>query len=207
MMPQQTSFADPTKITSAAEAAQRMNDVVDGIAAELYGLATMLAGEGEESVQLVEKAIAEAEVSACQNPVAARNTSRRALCREAVACLAVRDANSLAAPQPDEKSCECCLGDDEMTSAGISQNELSGLLSGPERVRVRQWLSQLAPAVRTVFVLRAVAGYDPQKTAEMLAGYGGPKASGWTPDAVRRTYRQGLCSLASQLLHATSAKK
>jgi len=192
-MPHETSFADPTKITSAAEAAQKMNEVVDGIAAELYGLSTMLAGEGEESVQLVEKAVAEAEVSACQNPIAARNTSRRALCREAVSYLAARDAASFAAPAEGERSCGCCL-------------ELSSMLAGPERIRVRQWLSQLLPALRVVFVLRAVAGYDPQKTAEMLVSYGGPQAAGWTADAVRHTFRQGLCSLTSQLLHATAKK-
>jgi DNA-directed RNA polymerase specialized sigma24 family protein len=205
-MPHETSFADPTKITSAAEAAQKMNEVVDGIAAELYGLSTMLAGEGEESVQLVEKAVAEAEVSACQNPIAARNTSRRALCREAVSYLAARDAASFAAPAEGEKSCGCCLGEDEMESAGVSQEELSSMLAGPERIRVRQWLSQLLPALRVVFVLRAVAGYDPQKTAEMLVSYGGPQAAGWTADAVRHTFRQGLCSLTSQLLHATAKK-
>lgn len=205
-MSQPTSFADPTKITSAEEAARRMNEVIDGIAAELYGLATMLAGEGEESVQLVEKAVAEAEVSACQNPIAARNTSRRALCREALVYLAGRDAEGLAAPAAGEKSCGCCLGEDEMESAGVTQEQLAELLAGPERLRVRQWLSQLVPALRVVFVLRAVAGYDAQKTAEMLVSHGGPKASGWTSEAVRHSFRQGLCSLTSQLLHAAAKK-
>ena len=39
--------------------------------------------------------------------------------------------------------------------------------------------------------------------AGVLAGHGGPLAAGWTSDAVRELFRQGLCSLASQLIHAT----
>ena len=40
----------------------------DMIAAGLYSLASMLVGEGEDSVRLVETAVATAEVSVCQNP-------------------------------------------------------------------------------------------------------------------------------------------
>jgi hypothetical protein len=40
----------------------------------------------------------------------------------------------------------------------------------------------------------------------MLAEHGGPKAAGWTPDAVRELFRQALCSLTSQLIQATAAR-
>jgi len=38
----------------------------------------------------------------------------------------------------------------------------------------------------------------------MLAEHGGKGAEGWNADAVREFFRQGLCSLASQLIHATA---
>ncbi len=53
-----------------------------------------------------------------------------------------------------------------------------------------------------IFVLRAVAGLNADETAEMLASHGGPGAEKWNADAVREIFRQGLCSLASQLIHA-----
>jgi hypothetical protein len=53
-------------------------------------------------------------------------------------------------------------------------------------------------------VLRAVAGFSPAETAGLLAAHGGPEAAGWASEAVRELFRQGLCSLASQMIHATS---
>jgi hypothetical protein len=55
-------------------------------------------------------------------------------------------------------------------------------------------------------VLRAVAGFTASETADLLATHGGPHSGGWTADAVRELFRQGLCSLASQLIQATAAK-
>jgi hypothetical protein len=55
-----------------------------------------------------------------------------------------------------------------------------------------------------IFVLRAVAGFSAHDTAAMLAEHGGKGAQGWSADAVREIFRQGLCSLASQLIHATA---
>ena len=57
-----------------------------------------------------------------------------------------------------------------------------------------------------IFVLRAVAGFTADETAAMLAEHGGKGAEGWNADAVREIFRQGLCSLASQLIHATTAR-
>jgi hypothetical protein len=77
------------------------------------------------------------------------------------------------------------------------------MLAGPDRDRLRNWLQNLPVDVRTVFALRAVAGLTAPETADLLAEHGGPKASGWTADAVRSMFRQGLCSLASQLIQAS----
>ncbi|HZL50648.1 MAG TPA: hypothetical protein VFC37_06835, partial [Terracidiphilus sp.] len=60
--------------------------------------------------------------------------------------------------------------------------------------------------LRTVFVLRAVAGFTAAETAGLLAEYGGPQAAGWNADGVRAVFRQGLCSLASQLIQASAAR-
>ena len=77
-------------------------------------------------------------------------------------------------------------------------------MAGPDRERVRTWLNSLPGALRTIFVLRAVAGFTAAETAGMLATHGGPRAEGWTPEAVRELFRQGLCSLASQMIQASA---
>jgi hypothetical protein len=97
-----------------------------------------------------------------------------------------------------------CIEDDDLDSAGVSRDELEGMMAGPDRGRLRTWLTSLPAAMRTIFVLRAVAGFTTSETAEMLAAQGRPSAAGWTSEAVRELFRQGLCSLASQMIQATS---
>jgi len=76
------------------------------------------------------------------------------------------------------------------------------MISGPEAHRLRNWLEGLSVSLRVIFVLRAVAGLSSQEIAGLLAEHGGEAAKGWTPDAVRAAFRQAICSLASQLIHA-----
>ncbi|WP_420239276.1 hypothetical protein ACOBR2_06785 [Telmatobacter bradus] len=178
---------------------------LDQLAVELYTLAAMLVGEGESSAQLAVTAVETSEVSACENPIAARKSARRALCRAALAQIAAANPATLAAPAATA-TVQSCIADDDLEAAGVSAEELQAMLSGPERDRVRTWLEQLSTPVRTVFVLRAVAGYCPIDTAAMLAEFGGPQAAGWTPKAASDVFRQGLCSLASQLLHASTTR-
>jgi hypothetical protein len=170
-------------------------------------MASMLVGEGEESVRLVETAIANADVAACTDATAARKSSRRALCAAALELLARRDARSLEAPKGLEHVATC-IEDDDLDSvgnvAGVSRQELEQMMAGPDRGRVRTWLSSLPTSIRTIFVLRAVAGFNAADTAGLLAAHGGPAAAGWTPEAVRELFRQGLCSLASQMIQATA---
>ena len=195
---------DPAQASREAQLRQQMDAVIDSIAAELYNLASLLVGEGEECVGLVETAIDKAEISACQNPKAARKSIGRALCKAGVALLASRDAESLAAPEPGLYPANC-MEDDDPELAGISLEQLEQMIAGPERGRVRAWLGQLPVAVRTVFVIRAIAGMSTADTASILTGFGGVRAAGWKPESVRETFRQGLCSLTSQLLHATAS--
>lgn len=191
----------PKDEATVTEAFAGMDEMFDLIAAGLYSMASMLVGEGEESVRLVERAVETAEVSACDNAVRARQSSRFALCMAAIGTLEEREPGCLAAPLGMEPV-HTCIEDDDLESAGVSSEELETMIAGPERDRVRTWLSGLPTAQRVIFVVRAVAGFTSAETAEMLAGHGGLDAAGWTPDAVREIFRQALCSLASQLIHA-----
>jgi DNA-directed RNA polymerase specialized sigma24 family protein len=185
------------------EAEDDLQAIFELVAAGLYSLASMLVGEGEESARLVEEAVANAEVSVCQDPEVARQSSRRELCAAAINVLAQRDPASLAAPEGLTPA-SVCIEEDDLAAAGISSQELQGMIVGPERDRVREWLESLPTWMRVVFVLRAVAGLNATETAAMLQTHGGPDAAAWTLDAAREVFRQGLCSLASQLLQASA---
>jgi DNA-directed RNA polymerase specialized sigma24 family protein len=230
-----------------------LENMFDLIAAGLYSLASMLVGEGEDSIGLVETAVATAEVSSCSEPEEARRASRRALVTAALDLLAKRDPQRLAAPEGLEHA-DTCIEDDDLDAAGVSREELESMMAGPDRDRVRAWLESLPTAMRTIFVLRAVAGYSTAETAGLLRGRDqgpgirdqkdrdqglgirdekdrdqgpgirdqkdrdqgpgirdqkdrdqGPgirdqRAVRWSAEAVRELYRQGLCSLASQMI-------
>jgi DNA-directed RNA polymerase specialized sigma24 family protein len=182
-----------------------MDEVFDRIATGLYSLAALLVGEGEESMGLVEAAVTNAETSICLDPTQERKTSRRALVAAALDLLAKRSSESLAAPLGLTPA-SICIEDDDLASAGISSEELEKMISGPERDLVRKWLAGLPEWMRTVFVLRAVAGLNTAETTGLLQTHGGPQAAAWTPETVREVFRQGLCSLASQLLQASAVK-
>ena len=196
----------PKDDATVAQALEGMDGMLDVIAAKFYTIASMLVGEGEESIRLVEKAIATTEVSDCHDPVHGRKLTHRALCVAALEYIAQHDPQGLAAPEhaaakmPGNRP--SCIDDDDLQSAGVSSTELERMISGPDRDRVREWLAKLPTAQRTVFALRAVSGFTTAETAELLAEHGGAEAVGWTADAVSESFRMGLCSLASQLLNA-----
>jgi hypothetical protein len=195
----------PRDEATVSRALEGLDEMFDRIAAGLYSLASMLVGEGEDSVRLVEQAVATADVSTCDGPLEARQSSRIALAKAALEMIAQRDPDSLAAPHGTFAP-SSCIGDDDLDAAGVSAEELERMLAGPDRERVREWLSHLSATLRTVFAMRAVAGFSAGETAGLLAAHGGPSAEGWTPESVREIFRQGLCSLASQLLHASAAR-
>lgn len=195
----------PKDDATVSKALEGMDGMFDLIAAGLYSMASMLVGEGEESIRLVEMAVADAEVSVCDSPAQARQSSRRALSRSAIEILAKRNPGDLAAPQ-GLKPAVTCIEDDDLDSVGVSREELQRMIAGPDRDRVRKWLESLPLLPRTVFVLRAVGGFTAAETAELLEAHGGPEAAGWNADAAREFFRQALCSLASQLIHATASR-
>jgi hypothetical protein len=191
----------PKDEATVSKALVGMDEVLDVIAAGLYSIASMLVGEGEESIQLVETAVARTDLSACSNVDEARKSSRKELCSAAIELISRRKTGGLAAPQGLERAATC-IEDDDLESAGLSRAELESMLAGPNRESVKRWIEGLAIETRVIFVLRAVAGFSASETAEMLASHGGEGAESWNPDAVREIFRQGLCSLASQLIHA-----
>jgi hypothetical protein len=195
----------PKDDATVAKALDGMDSMFDLIAAGLYSMASMLLGEGEDSIRAVETAIANAEVSACHDPIEARKSSRRALCAAALDLIEKRDPGSLAAPE-NLKPASTCIDDDDLNAAGESGEELLRMLAGPDRDRVRSWLASLPTLLRTIFVLRAVAGFTPAETAGLLATHGGPRAAGWTENAVREFCRQALCSLATLLIQASTTR-
>jgi hypothetical protein len=192
----------PKDDATVEKALEGMDSMFDLIAAGLYNLASMLVGEGEDSIRLVEAAVTNTEVSTCHDPERSRKGTKRALADAALAILEQRDPGSLAAPQGLQPA-GTCIEDDDLDAAGVSGAELEQMMGGPDRERVRQWLESLPTAMRTIFVLRAVAGLSAADVASLLAEHGGAAASSWTADAVRGVFRQGLCSLASQLIQAT----
>jgi DNA-directed RNA polymerase specialized sigma24 family protein len=117
----------------------------------------------------------------------------------------VRNPGALTAPE-DLKPASTCIEDDDLDAAGESGEELLRMLAGPDRDRARNWIASLPTVLRTIFVLRAVAGFTPAETARLLAAHGGPRTARWTEDAVREFCRQALCSLASQLIQASTAR-
>jgi DNA-directed RNA polymerase specialized sigma24 family protein len=191
--------ANPIVILTPEPNPAGLEEIFEQVAAGLYSLASMLVGEGEESARLVEEAIASAQVSPCADPQEARRNCRRALATSALKLLVERCHGCLAVPKGLTPASTCIEGDDP-ASAGLSTEELEDMLSGPERDRVRRWLVSLQTWMRTVFALRAVAGFNATETAELLRKHGGTPAAAWTPEAVSEVFRQGLCSLASQVL-------
>jgi hypothetical protein len=195
----------PKDEAAVAKACEGMDDTLGLIAAGLYSMASMLVGEGEQGVRLVETAVANAEVSACHDLQKARTNCRRALVAAALDLLAQRSPEALAAPLHLAPA-PSCIEEDDLKAAGLAQEELDRMIAGPDRDRVRGWLAGLPVLLRTVFVVRAVAGFTAADTAVLLQSHGGPRAAAWTPEAVRAVFRQGLCSLASQLLQSSATR-
>lgn len=195
----------PKDAAVVSQALEGQEAVLERIAAELYTTASMMVGAGEDSVRLVEHTAKTAEVTPGEDVVSARRGSRRALARAAIELLVQRAPGSLDAPS-GEAVPRTCIEDDELDAAGVSSAELAQMIAGPDRGRVRTWLESLPLEQRVIFVLRAVAAIPASETAALLAAYGGPGAAGWNADQVREVFRQALCSLASQVLHAANTR-
>jgi hypothetical protein len=196
------------KSPAAAETALTGSDEVLGrIGAELYHVASMLVGEGEEAIELIERVVTDVDLHACADVADARHKSRLLLAADAITMLREQDATGTVFVAPEEESGPAsCIENEDLDAAGVSPAELEEMISGPENHRLRTWLEGLTVPLRVIFVLRAIAGLSSGELAGLLAEFGGPVAEAWTPSAVGGVFRQGLCSLASQLIHATATR-
>ena len=178
----------------------------EDIAADLYRVASMLLGEGEEAIGLVEQAIGGDAIAVGESFEQARHASRLLIAGPAIRILGKRDGAALAAPEVDADGPVSCIEGDELDAAGVTSAELEAMLTGPDNHRLRGWIEGLDVQLRITFVLRAVANLTSPEVAGLLSEYGGPEGAGWTPEAVRTVFRQALCSLAGQLLHDTAER-
>ncbi len=182
---------------------KRMTDQDCGQAAEdtalqLFHIAALMLGDEQEAVSLVEESVAKVETDPCAETVAAYAEARSLLVDTAVQRMAGLYPEAFAVPSADAGEAGC-LETDELGAVGLTGEQFGALLSGSGRAFMRDWLQRLAPALRAIFVLRAVAGQDGEQTAESLRRSGAKGAQAWRRDQVGTAYRQALCSLASSL--------
>lgn len=189
----------PSGMSAETTAIDEAVNPLDAVAVGLYNLASMLLGEGEEALALVERTLASPLVTGCCNAALMQSSSRNVLASEGMRILATNSPEALASPTGLEPL-SSCIDDDDLAAAGVSAAELEKMLTGPGREKLQHWLAGLPAAQRAVFALRAVGGYCASDTAKLLVTNGGPKAAGWTQLGVRETMRKALCSLASQLI-------
>ncbi|HVJ09333.1 MAG TPA: hypothetical protein VM554_13210 [Acidisarcina sp.] len=179
---------------------------VQDSASELFQTAAMLLGKEQEAVSVIEEVVAETEGDPCGDPRTAHQAARERVIAASLKRLAKYPAGGLdaelAAGGTTQRS---CIESEDLEAAGVTVAQLESLMEGPGRARLREWLDRLSPAMRAVFVLRAVLGRGSAISAEALQASGSRGASAWTPSTVSQVYRQALCSLATSLLHCSHA--
>jgi DNA-directed RNA polymerase specialized sigma24 family protein len=175
--------------------------MAEDTALQLFQIAVLMLGDEQEAVSLVEESVAGVETDPCAEGTLAYAEARTLLVRTAVRRMAGLYPGAFAVPtsQPADAA---CIETDDLGAAGLTGEQFGVLISSAGRAGMREWLEQLAPALRAIFVLRAVAGQDGEETAESLRQSGATGAQAWRRDQVGTAYRQALCSLASSLMSA-----
>jgi hypothetical protein len=171
---------------------------------DLYQIAALMLGDEEEAASLVEEVVAHMDADPCADSVAANAQARSRLGETAVRRLAQLHPGAFSVP-PASEAASGCIDAEDLGAAGLTGEELSALVRTQGRVKVRGWLEQLTPALRAIFVLRAIAGQDGEGTAESLRRSGAEGAEVWKREQVRTAYRQALCSLATSLITSQPA--
>ena len=184
-----------------AEARELM---AEDTALQLFQIAALMLGNEQEAVSLVEEVVAKVEADPCAEGTLAYAEARTLLVRTAVQRMAGLYPEAFVVPtsQPVDA---VCIETDDLEAAGLNGDQFGALISGAGRAGMREWLERLAPALRAIFVLRAVAGQDGEQTAESLRQSGATGAQAWRRDQVGTAYRQALCSLATCLMSAHTA--
>jgi DNA-directed RNA polymerase specialized sigma24 family protein len=173
-------------------------------ALQLFQIAALMLGDEQEAVSLVEESVAKVETDPCAEATVAYAEARSLLVHTAVQRMAGLYPEAFAVPTP-EPAGAACIETDDLGAAGLTGEQFGALLSGAGRAGMREWLERLTPALRAIFVLRAVAGQDGEETAESLRQSGAKGAQAWRRDQVGTAYRQALCSLATCLMSSHTA--
>lgn len=173
-------------------------------ALQLFQIAALMLGDEEEAVSLVEESVAKVETDPCADAPLAYAEARSRLVETAVRRMAGLYPEAFAVPTA-QASDATCIETDDLGAAGLTGEQFGALISGAGRAGMREWLQRLAPALRAIFVLRAVAGQDGEQTAESLRRSGARGAQAWRRDQVGNAYREALCSLATCLMSSCIA--
>ncbi|HTV07331.1 MAG TPA: hypothetical protein VME86_18315 [Acidobacteriaceae bacterium] len=176
---------------------------VQETAGELYQIAALMMGDESQAAELVETAVAKTEIDPCAERDATVLATCQTLVESAVARLSKADPKAFEIPPPMEESSGHCIDDDDLSATGISASQLAGMVRGPERSRLREWLNKLPVAQRAIFVERAILGWDNAAAAASLRR---AASRNWQPRQVSELFRQALCSLATSLVHAVTAQ-
>jgi DNA-directed RNA polymerase specialized sigma24 family protein len=173
--------------------------MAEDTALHLFQIAALMLGDEQEAVSLVEESVAKVETDPCAQGTLAYDEARTLLVHTAVQRMAGLYPEAFAVPtaQPMDGCIDTDLGAEELTG-----EQIGAMVSG---AGMREWLGRLAPALRAIFVLRAVAGQDGEQTAESLRQSGARGAQAWRRDQVGAAYRQALCSLATCLMSAQTS--
>ena len=175
------------------------DELVQDTAGRLFQTAALLLGDGAEAVRLVEETMAGSDVDPCADGEQATAVLQKQLVHAAVKELSRREPSAFAAAETSGGNA-LCIDDDDLAASGVSPAQISELLQGEGRGRLRTWLQHLPLAQRAIFVERAVLGHDNAATAETLRNASG--TGSWTPEKVSTLFRQALCSLATSLVHS-----
>jgi DNA-directed RNA polymerase specialized sigma24 family protein len=177
---------------------QDCGQAANDTALQLFHIAALMLGDEQEAVSLVEESVSRVEADPCAEAEVAYAEARSVLVNTAVRRMAGLYPEGFAVPAAETAEVGC-LETDEVGAAGLTGEQFGALLSGGGRAFMRDWLQRLTPALRAIFVLRAVAGQDGEQTAESLRRSGAKGAQAWRRDEVGAAYRQALCSLASSM--------
>lgn len=172
-------------------------------AVELYQLAALMLNDESQAAELVEATVAQANIDPCADVDASVQAARLNLVETALARLSRAHPTAFDAPVPSGEASGACIEGDDLSSAGISAGQLAGMVNGPGRRTLRDWLEKLPVAQRAIFVERAILGWDNAAAAASLSR---AVARNWQPRQVSEIFRLALCSLATSLAHSAAAK-
>lgn len=179
----------------------KAHDAAQHAAMELYQIAALMLADESQAIELVETAVAQISIDPCAEGESSVDAARHNLVEAAVARLSEEDPSAFDVPHSSGNA-GGCIDDDDLSSSGISADQLAGMASGPGQGTLRAWLNKLPVAQRAIFVERAILGWNNAAAAASLSK---AASRNWQPSQVSEVFRQALCSLATSLVQAAAA--